>query len=883
MIHLPIECETLNAGFAAEIGKPKQDHGVVHVTSVSQQTMQQDHPPEFSSLSHIHQRPTTSYQSEASVSSEKSAPHQSVRLPNQKAESSTFKAETIAAHPSHTDFDQADTGHNTDTPGTPSSSIEIVTDAPKKSWLSQAMAAETQTPQKSWLSQAVDADPGWDNSSVDLSMPVWMRPIPASTIPNMPFRQNMALLPAYKFPISKKKQDAASASFNRQVAEIQKEASPTAKHAREPPHLQSPPQLVSASKVRDSLHVPIIPLVKQIEEKTNLHDQKKPQIEKASASQLQSNAKLPPHLRTPDSGRVESKNEKKPSEDEAKLPPHLRTPGSRVTPSPRTTSDDAHKVNAEGRAEKTAIVEESSVELHTNGISNQKSHHNNGIVTQQPAVNIDEEVAASLGVADRFDHDEAVAAVIQAESFYEEILPHQHPHVIPSLQPEIESFFDEIQTPASHYSSNMMTNRIGIHQSYRPPHLRASTPAQRTPVLQEVTKSHNSNFNQAFRKDTDANGRESAVKAGKRPVVNTDFLTLQAGANDFGNSLAPPPIGNDWNERKKYDAKGNLASIESWRQEPTGQELDTKDPDFQTGKGHASGEQKIMSPINQADHIALPNDDDFSQAKRDQNAAAAIENYNAQRLADGKPPYSEDTEKNSPTAEEKRAANRARAVKREAERRRPIPPSEFAPAANIYIRPAEAKDMRQCMKIYNYYATETPSVGDLKEVSEAYWNSRFQESANEYKPFVVAIHMGQKRYTNLKDIRRRKNEDVVGFSVAAEYGAQGTVYRHTVELDLFVHPLHLRQGIAGTLLDRMLSALDPGYNLIERAPFLGDYKMHDWVGGGHCICKTILINILHEANDTAGLEWKMKWLSNQRMNFVLAGTLPQIGFKKEKE
>ncbi|KAK4696472.1 hypothetical protein P7C71_g1456, partial [Lecanoromycetidae sp. Uapishka_2] len=698
----------------------------------------------------------------------------------------------------------------------------------------------------------------------------------------MPVRANWALLPAYKFPLSKEKKDAAAVSFNRQLAEIQKEASPTAKQGRSPPHLQSPPQILPTLKKQEHLQTSTT-LTKKDEENAVLSDQKELQSEMASSSADQTNTTLPPHLRTPDSGRGEAQSEKKSSKNETKLPPHLRTPASRVTPSPKSVNGQPSRLHAEAHTEKIATTPDSPVPLRSDESVAQMSTRDQRKVIYKPTVNVDEEVAASLDADNRINHDGEIAASLQAESFYDEALPPPQPDVTSSLRPEVVSFFYQDTPRPPQHLGNSHGNGANVLRSSTPPHLKTSTIAPRTPVLQEVTKSrHNSHVYQKSRNDTHANGRESAVKAGKRPERNADFLTVETGTTDWARNGAPPPIGEDWDNRRKYDAKGNILAIEFWRPEAPGTVLDTEDANFQTGVGHAGGDEKILSPIDQANHITVRNDDDFSQAKRDQNAAAAVEDFRAQRLADAKSPNSEETEKKSLTAAEKRAAQRARALEREAEKNRPVPPSEFAPAANIYLRPAEPNDMRQCMEIYNQYVIETTSVPELKPTNEAYWNSRFQESVHEYKPFVVAIHMGSKKYTNVNDVKRKKKENLVGFAVAANYGDLGTCHHYSVEMDMFVHRAHLRQGIGGTMLDRMLSALDPGYNLIERAPLLGKYQMHDWVGGGHCICKTVLINILHEADDKASVDWKMKWLSSDRIGFVHAGTLPRIGFRKSK-
>ena len=801
-----------------------------------------------------------------------------MQLPTHKAEAATsVKTETFTADASPPELDKADTAVTTDNPPTPTSSVEIITGAPQKSWLSRAMAAGVEAPQTSRLTPTTPvAQPGWDSGTADMNIPVWMRPPPAYLPPGMPVRANLAALPPYKFPVSKAKQDAADISYNRQLALIQKEASPTPKQVESSPHLLPSPQMQSAPVFKGSPQVSSSTLTKNTEDKIFVRDQKAVESEKEPAS-LTPQKRLPPHLRTPDSTRGIVDDEKKHTEEQVKLPPHLRIPASRVTPSPKTTNDEVNEIRAEAPKQNINVNQDSKVPPHLRGTATHKSHQNEGKVSHQPTLALDEEVAAGLDAADKLNHDEEVAAVIQAESYSEELSPRRGPG---AAIISTESFFDQdLPQPAQHLASGTR-NHAFAQQNSLPAQPKASMAPQRAPMLQEVTNSrHNSNVNRGSRNAPRGNSVESAVKTGKRPARTADFLTFES---DWAGNMAPPPIGSDLDNREKHDGSINVSAIEFWRQGPSGLKLDTEDPDFQTGKGHAGGEQNIISPINQADHIALPNDDDFSQARRGQNAAESVEKFNARMLADGKSPRSEDAEeKRSMTAAEKRANNRARAQEIEREKNRPIPPSEFAPAANIYIRPAEAKDMRQCMEIYNHYVTQTASVAELKPVDEVYWNNRFHEAVREHNPFVVAIHMGQKRYTNLKDVRRKKKENVVGFTVAADYGNQGTCYRYTVEVELYVDHVHLRQGIGGTLLDRMLSALDPGYHLIERSPFLGQYMMAKWIGGGHCICKTVVINILHEAADTDSVEWKRNWLSRDRIDFVYSGTLQRIGFKNE--
>lgn len=859
----------------------KQNRGASLGTFGAQNGLNED-APTIPSLPNIQQQSSTSSSTKATSQTEASTPHHSMQDPTQEAEASTpvktetitanasrpeskdatstaVKAETAIIDASHPGLNEADTTLTANHQDSQTSSIEIITEAPQKSCWSQAM----------------DADPGWDNETADLSTPAWMKSAPVTLIPGMPVRANLALLPPYKFPQSKKTQEIASTSFNRQLAGIKNEASPngTFPHLQPSPHIQSTPTEPGSHKYSTSS------LAKNIEEKAVLRGQNVPQSEKAPATPKEQNASLPPHLRTPDSARVASSLGKTPTDKEVKLLPHLRTPVSRVTPSPKTNHDETHEVHAE--APKNTITAEcdNTVPSKSNDTANHKSRWHEGNVSYQPTLNVDEEVAASLGIINKLDYDEEVAAGLQAESFNHEV-PLQPAQIAAGVL--TESFYDQVSPKPPQHLGNGAGNHAYGQQHSTPSHVKASKTASRASMLQEVTKSrHNSNVHPRSTNDARGNGVESAVKAGKRPARTADFVTVEPGMTDWAGNMAPPPIGSDWDNRKKHDATKTVSAIEAWRQAEAGSglTLDIESPDFQTGIGHATGEQHVISHINQADHIALPNEDDFSQARRGQNAADAVDKFNARMRADGRSPQSEETEKKrSMTAEEKKAYNRARAD----EKNVPLPPSEFAPKANIYLRPAEAKDMRKCTEIYNFYVTETSAAPDLMTVTEAHWNARFQEAREEHNPFVVAIHLGQKRYANLRDVRRKNREDVVGFAVAADFGTQSSVYRYSVEIDMLVSPLHLRQGIGGTLLDRMLSALDPGYNLIERVPFLGDYMTDHWVGGGHCICKTVVVNILHDAADTKSIEWKKKWLSSDRNNFVHTGTLRQIGFRNKK-
>ena len=162
----------------------------------------------------------------------------------------------------------------------------------------------------------------------------------------------------------------------------------------------------------------------------------------------------------------------------------------------------------------------------------------------------------------------------------------------------------------------------------------------------------------------------------------------------------------------------------------------------------------------------------------------------------------------------------------------------------------------------------------------SYRRSRLQEAEEERNPFIVAIHMGEKSSRSQGDIVRKKQENVVGFAVAADYGSKQTTYHSTVELDLMVHQDFYQLGIGRTLMDRILGALSPDHHLLECAPFLYNKNLHLWVGGGSRQAKAIMVNVLFFNGKEDSVTWRQQWLS--KYGFERTGTLPNFGFKQGK-
>lgn len=140
--------------------------------------------------------------------------------------------------------------------------------------------------------------------------------------------------------------------------------------------------------------------------------------------------------------------------------------------------------------------------------------------------------------------------------------------------------------------------------------------------------------------------------------------------------------------------------------------------------------------------------------------------------------------------------------------------------------------------------------------------------------------MGEKLCRRQEDIIRKKQENVVGFAVAADAGSKDTMYLNSVELELMIHPEFYNQGTGRTLLDRILAALSPDHNLLECAPFLPHNDMSHWIRGGSRQAKAVLVNIHYSDDEEDVVAWRKQWLAKHEFQHV--GTLTHYGFRKGK-
>jgi GNAT superfamily N-acetyltransferase len=147
------------------------------------------------------------------------------------------------------------------------------------------------------------------------------------------------------------------------------------------------------------------------------------------------------------------------------------------------------------------------------------------------------------------------------------------------------------------------------------------------------------------------------------------------------------------------------------------------------------------------------------------------------------------------------------------------------------------------------------------------------EVTNEKLPYIVAIAKGRQARNQQHYVR----ENVVGFASLTDFCDRGSMYRFTMEMELFVHPGYTRKGIARCLLDRLLSTVSTSYQLKEGYQYeqRGDYLKN---GAGRVV-KTVNLAWPHGAQDNT--DWVTKFLNE--FDFKKAGHLRHMGAKLGKE
>ncbi|KAI9760442.1 MAG: hypothetical protein M4579_001635 [Chaenotheca gracillima] len=196
---------------------------------------------------------------------------------------------------------------------------------------------------------------------------------------------------------------------------------------------------------------------------------------------------------------------------------------------------------------------------------------------------------------------------------------------------------------------------------------------------------------------------------------------------------------------------------------------------------------------------------------------------------------------------------------------------ENAPKIRVQLRHGRMSDAQACKFIWNWYRKNSVVVPEMEDSSQNLLRAAFEDVNKQSLPWIVAVECTGPG---------GKNEKVVGFAYAEDYGDPKNAYRYTVELQIFTHHEYLRNGIGKTLMDRALHNLDVGHADREGYIFRGD-KQEEWCVGGRRVISKILCNIPYPTNKPTDVAWLKTWFCKE-WGFEEMGVMKKVGVKLGK-
>jgi len=448
-------------------------------------------------------------------------------------------------------------------------------------------------------------------------------------------------------------------------------------------------------------------------------------------------------------------------------------------------------------------------------------------------------------------------------------------------------------------------------QNYVPPHLRvpevASSTARSQPKVESITNEdqaqtqvHSSNAsmlknvtNTPRPAKTPQNKIENHTKAGPHSYKDSSHSAASntmSKLSEISHTTPVPGKGKGraleleapiagWNGQKplgppKWDNEGmydnndgrQRKQMQQWLDQSVVEatdspvKVDVENASFTEGHALADGEEELSGQVDPEEHETFLPTDPFTVARAHETAEDRAQAYQ-QKLRDE-------------AVESKEERRMWRQVIKDRDANEVIPPNRHKPKANIYIRPAEDRDMAQITEIYNHYVRTAVVASERTPLTVAQWRTRWHGSMDEHYAFLVAVQMSAKGPSHN---RRQANELVIGFAYAEDYGDSDGVYRYTCELQFWVHHDYPCVGVGKTLVDRMIFSLDPIYCTRGGTPFVGGEDELHYMWGGRKIVAKILILIPYPADDDSNVKWQEKWLVG--FDFYRVCTLPDIGHK----
>lgn len=195
----------------------------------------------------------------------------------------------------------------------------------------------------------------------------------------------------------------------------------------------------------------------------------------------------------------------------------------------------------------------------------------------------------------------------------------------------------------------------------------------------------------------------------------------------------------------------------------------------------------------------------------------------------------------------------------------------FDPRLYMYMRPARATDFDLIAELYNWWGRHTIHAPHSSPVSQEYFASVFETCKVQNLPFLVACSWNDKIKNRRRKVAGPKvhRERIIGFAFAKRFRDE-EVFKHTVEVSVYVDHDCLRLGIGKNLMDRMLPCLDRSYKShIATEFFLEDQSSANFERGGLNSTRKIIVSVYH-VSETAQEKEELLWKK---------GALAKFGFQ----
>lgn len=400
------------------------------------------------------------------------------------------------------------------------------------------------------------------------------------------------------------------------------------------------------------------------------------------------------------------------------------------------------------------------------------------------------------------------------------------------------------------------------------------------------------NFDDAFQASNPSDIYPKISDGGFNPYRKNEYdNSLRGWDGDWG----PAPIEWDRRELYDYDTAKHKVFVQTFvinriKAFKAGfcPAVAVDDEDFIQGRSLANGGLEFGKPIDESEHHHFRDNSPFTLHHLHNTAQIAIDNYirgkrtlldkeeakEARKLAKAEKKMREQVSNENKEGGEARSISKVekKARKQVASEKAGVepPPNPYLPKANIYIRPARVKDLPQIRGLFNHYVEECAVTGERSKLSDRDWRDRFDLALTEKFPFIVAVgrHQFNKQYGG---------EKIVGFAYAEDYGGEQSMWRHTCELQFYVHHTCVKKGVGKNLVDCIMR----GLNSLYRAKAAVDFPIDDpesarHDGGGERLLSHILIPYSYLSEQLEQTKWVGEWLTRE-FGFELQGTLKGIG------